>query len=127
MSQILRQSASGTSTPPGTRIPALEQNRSIGPTSFSVRSTSAAMSSSRPASTFIATPSVPSAVPRAPSWSMSAQTTLAAPSSRKRNAIARPIPLAAPVTTMVFPLSSMPPPQVHITDPPSTVSAWPVM
>ena len=55
----------------------------------------------------LARPPIPSAVAFAPSPLMSAQITFFAPALAKRCASARPIPLAAPVTTTTLSLTSM--------------------
>src|SRR5262245_36591666 len=61
--------------------------------------------------TFVSNPTPPTAAATAfaPAPFKSAQTTRLAPSLAKRSAIARPMPLAAPVMTMILPLSCMNP------------------
>src|SRR3954466_1639758 len=103
------QSASRSSGPPlGPVMPAFEKKRSTGPLASSARATSARMSSSRPTSARTASPPVSAATASAPASSRSATPTARAPSSAKRRATARPIPLAAPVTTTCLPSSSIP-------------------
>ena len=79
--------------------PAFEQNRSIGPISASVSSTTRTTSDPRVTSAVIAVPPTSAAIRRAPSPSISTTTTWRAPSAVNREASARPIPLAPRVTT----------------------------
>ena len=88
-------------------MPALEQKRSIGPSSASTVSIRRWMSASLLTSVVNARPPTLPAVALAPSPLMSAQITRLAPSSAKRSANARPIPLAAPVTTTILSLTCM--------------------
>src|SRR4051794_17764444 len=91
--------------PPGPGTPAFEKNTSIGPPASSACRTSAATSSSLLTSTRTPSPPISRATAAAPSPSRSATTTRA-PSAAKRCASARPIPLAAPVTTACLSRSS---------------------
>src|SRR5579872_3929906 len=109
MSQMRCQPSSGASAPPPMPMPALEQKRSIGPWSVSTLSIIALMSASFATFVWNATPPISSATARAPSPFTSEQTTSLAPSSpAKRRASARPMPLAAPVTTTIRSLTCMP-------------------
>src|SRR5690606_2088077 len=108
MSQIRCQSSLATSGPPRIEMPAFEQKRSIGPSPDSMSSTSERMSSSDDTSTLREIPSIRPAVSAAPSPSRSTQTTRFAPAEARRRARARPMPPAAPVTTAMRFLMSMP-------------------
>ena len=102
-SQFSRHSSSGASSPPRQAIPALEQNTSIGPKRFSAAAARACTARSSVTSHGTARPSISLATDS--SWSdwMSATATPFAPSRANRRARARPIPLAAPVTTTTLP------------------------
>src|SRR5919112_3959924 len=103
-----QSSSSRSGGPPGGPVmPAFEKNASIGAT-LSARSTNASSASSLPTSVCTASPPTCSAVTCAPSRFRSATVTRA-PSSAKRSAQARPMPLAPPVTTMCRPARSMAP------------------
>src|SRR4051812_33731321 len=65
------------------------------------------MSFSFPTSHLKAAPPIGVATTRAPSGSISATTTLAAPARWKASHIARPMPLAPPVTTTTLPATCM--------------------
>jgi hypothetical protein len=79
----------------------------MGPVFSSVLSITLAMSTSLAASIAKDIPFTSEAVFTAPSASISAQIMLFAPSLAKRNAMAFPIPPAAPVTTIILSLSSI--------------------
>src|SRR4051794_38016948 len=105
---LTRQSRSQSSLlssggPPGApAMPALEKNASMGPLASSASLISAISSSSRPTSAWIAVRPSSSA----PARLMSEAVTVA-PLSANASAHARPMPLAAPVTTMCRPAGSM--------------------
>src|SRR5258708_2672664 len=105
ISQIRSQSASVVSMPPGVKMPALEQNRSIGPYVSVARATNCCRSASRRTSVVTAMPPISFATRVAALASTSATTTPRAPSVAKRRQSARPIPLPPPVTTATFSLS----------------------
>src|SRR5512147_844947 len=72
------------------------------------------MSSSRLTSQRTASPPLSFATGCSPSALRSATTTPAAPSRAKRSAAARPMPLAAPVTTATLPFRSTAPPSAAL-------------
>src|ERR1700722_16027257 len=80
-------------------MPALEQNKSIGPNSRSVSSMTWRMSFSCATSHLNAAPPTDAATACAAAMSRSATTTLAAPAQWKTSQSARPMPLPPPVTT----------------------------
>src|SRR5205085_3955154 len=84
-------------------MPALEQNRSIGPKRRSVSSIRCLMSCSRPTSQRNAAPSIAAATASAFARSRSATTTFAAPARWNAWHSALPMPLAPPVTTTTLP------------------------
>src|SRR4051794_14197199 len=98
------------STLPPMAMPAFEQNRSIGPKRPSVSSTSRWRSPASATSVATARARSPSsaATASAPSRLRSLMATPRAPSATNRRATARPMPLAAPVTTTTLSASSMP-------------------
>src|SRR5689334_7081996 len=67
------------------------------------------MSFSLPTSHLKAAPPIGAATARAPSGSISATTTLAAPARWKASHMARPMPLPPPVTTTTLPVTCMAP------------------
>src|SRR6188768_816979 len=99
----------GSKPPP---IPALEQNSAIGPYFCSVSSMRWRMLFSCPTSHLYAAPSTEAATASALARSRSATTTLAAPARRKASHIARPMPLAPPVTTTILPATCIAPPRL---------------
>src|SRR4030042_2437051 len=106
------QSSLPASRPPKTIIPALEKKRSIDPNFFSVKLTRLMISLSLRTSQVRAIPFISSATVFAPASFTSATMTDLAPSRAKRRHKPWPIPLAPPVTIIIFPLTSiMFPPQ----------------
>ncbi len=104
------QSSGFASNPMPVAMPALEQNRSIGPNARSLAATSSATCASSATSAAIAVAWPPSAVissamRSAASWSTSDSTTPAAPSTANLRASAAPMPPAAPVITATLPSS----------------------
>src|SRR5471030_860667 len=102
ISQIRCQRSLETSVPPPMPMPALEQKRSIAPCSVSTVSIRCLISASFPTLVVNAIPPISFAVAVAPSPLISEQTTSLAPSVANLRAKARPIPLAAPVTTTIL-------------------------
>ena len=102
-SKFSRHSSSGASSPPSFATPAFEQNTSIGPKRSPAAATRARTARSSVTSHGTASPPISSATAwSGPDWT-SATVTPFAPSRANRRARARPIPLAAPVTTATLP------------------------
>ena len=103
ISQIRCQSSFGVSGPTPTPIPALLQSKSICPCFDSVVWIRLMTSDSLETSVVIAVAPISLATSSSTSPLMSAMTTCAAPSAINRLAMAFPIPLAPPVTTIFLP------------------------